>query len=101
MIRHILLYKFREDASAETIQALASKFLECEEKLPGVEKVEHGPNVADNRDLSRGFNYCFLMTFKDMTGISEYIASQEHDEIVKLDKPISEGFLVFDMEVEG
>jgi hypothetical protein len=100
MIKHILLYKFKENASPEAIKALADQFLECKARLPVLRKVEHGPNAAEKKDLGRGFNYCFLLTFEDMAGVHQYIRSEQHDRIVNSEKPISEGLLVFDLEVK-
>jgi DNA primase len=99
MIRHILLFKFRDGTPNEAINKIIDKFLECKSKLAGFTAMDYGPNVSTKRDLGRGFNYGIIMSFRDAAAIAEYNTLEEHKQAQQLQAPYVEEVLVFDIEI--
>ncbi len=98
MIRHILLFKFRENTSIEAIDRIMDKFSDCEEKLTTLTSIEYGENVSSKEHLSKGFTHGVIMNFKTQDDIIAYGHLREHKEAQQLQQPHVLDVLVFDIE---
>ncbi len=99
MIRHILLFKFKENTPREAISKIMDKFNECKEKISGLKSIQSGENISSKKHLSQGFTYCVIMTFESQDELLGYNKLDEHKEAQELQKPYVEEILVFDVDV--
>lgn len=93
--RHIVLFKFKESATAEQITELEEAFATLPKKIETIREFEWGTNVSpEGKD--KGFTHCFLVTFEDKEGLEVYLPHPTHKEFVKLVRPLVEDVTVID-----
>lgn len=95
VLRHIVLYKFRDDVPAAKIQEVIDTFAALPSKIDTIVGFEHGPNVSQE-GKSEGLTYGFQVTFRDEAGLAAYLAHPAHDAYVQVVKDRREKVLVFD-----
>ena len=93
--RHVVLFKFKEDAPAEKITALEKAFAALPGKIDTITGFEWGTNVSPEGH-DKGFTHCFLVTFKDKAGLEVYIPHPAHKAFVEQLKPLMDDVLVID-----
>jgi hypothetical protein len=76
--RHVVFFKFKDDASKEAVKG-----------------IEGGTNVSPE-GLNDGFTHCFLVTFKDKAGLEVYLPHPEHEKFVSQLKPLLDKACVLD-----
>ncbi len=93
--RHIVLFKFKDSATAEQVQAVEKAFGELPSKIDTITDYEWGlsESVEQKND---GLTHCFFVTFKDKAGLETYIPHPAHMEFKKLLGGVLEKALVFD-----
>ncbi|MDB6077416.1 MAG: Stress responsive alpha-beta barrel protein [Akkermansiaceae bacterium] len=93
--RHVVMFKFNSEATADKVLELEKAFHELPKEIPEVQKLEWGTteNVEPKND---GFTHCFLVTFKDREGLKKYLPSAAHQAFLAKLKPYLEKALVFD-----
>ena len=89
-LRHVVLFKFKTDASKEQIQEIVAGFQALPTKIEGITAFEWGTDVSPE-GLAEGFTHCFVVTFKDAKSRDAYLPHQAHKDFVanllpKLDK---------------
>jgi len=95
MVRHILLIRFKPEATAEAIDAVEAAFLAIPSKIEGVDSVEWGENDSPE-NKNEGFTHCVLMTFTDDAARSHYLPHPEHKALVSIFRPTLDEIIVFD-----
>ncbi len=95
VLRHVVLFKFKEGTSKEKIDEITAAFAELPKKIPAIVDFEYGTDNSPE-GLSDGFNHIWIVTFKDEKGRDEYLPHEAHQEFVKLLKPHLEQPLVVD-----
>lgn len=95
MIRHILLIKFTDQASAEKIDEVRSLFEAAPEQVEGVEAVEWGVNDSPE-GLNQGYTHSVMMTFADEQGRQNYLPHPAHEALKAVFVPLLEDIIVFD-----
>lgn len=98
MIRHILLIKFKPNASPQQIEELKNSFLSMPTKVEGVDSVEWGLNDSPE-GKNKHYTHCVMMTFADEAGRDRYLPHPEHDVLKEIFRPILEDIVVFDYTV--
>ncbi|MGY3569861.1 Dabb family protein [Vibrio paucivorans] len=98
MIRHVLLIKFKDDASNAEIEKLKGLFELMPEKVEGVISVEWGENDSPE-GKNKGFTHSVLMTFSDEEGRQNYLPHPEHDALKEVFRPLLEDIVVFDYQI--
>ncbi len=93
--RHVVMFKFKDDATKEQIAALEKGFSALPKKIDTIVDYEWGTNVGD-RNKNQGFTHCFIVTFKDKAGLDVYIPHPAHKKFVELLLPSLDKVLVFD-----
>lgn len=93
--RHVVFFKFKDDASAEQVAAIERAFAELAKKVETVTGFEWGTNVSPE-GLNDGFTHCFLVTFKDKAGLEVYLPHPEHKKFVDQLKPLLDKVCVVD-----
>lgn len=98
--RHIVMFKFKPEASPAQIEAVEKAFGELPGKIDTITAFEWGrsESVEGKND---GFSHTFFLTFKDRAGLEAYIPHPAHLEFKAILAPILEKALVFDYTAKG
>ncbi|MCA9268722.1 MAG: Dabb family protein [Planctomycetales bacterium] len=95
MLRHVVLFKFKDDAGADKVQAVVDAFAALPKKIDTIKDFESGTDVSvENK--SAGYTHCFVVTFADEKGRETYLPHPAHQEFVKLVGPVLDQVLVVD-----
>lgn len=95
VMRHVVMFKFKEDTTAEKVREIEQAFAALPEKIDTIIDFEFGTDVSIE-GKSKGFTHCFLVTFRDEAGRAVYLPHPAHEAFVKLVVPHIEDVLVVD-----
>jgi hypothetical protein len=95
VLRHVVLYKFKNDLAPEKVQEVVDAFVGLSKKIDKIVGFEHGTNVSQE-GKSEGLTHCFVVTFRDEMGRATYLDHAAHQEFVKLVRERREKVVVFD-----
>ena len=95
MLRHVVLFKFKADATQEQIDEVTDAFAALPKKIDAIKDFEWGTDVSVENKTA-GFTHCFVVTFADEEGRAEYLPHPAHKEFVKLVGPVLDKVLVVD-----
>ena len=94
--RHIVIFQFKADASAEKVRGVVEAFKVLPGKLPAIQAFEWGTNVSPE-GLDQGFTHVFTLTFASKEALEkQYLHEPAHQEFVALLPDILEKVLVLD-----
>ena len=101
MILHCVFCNFRDDVSQEQRHAILEELSAFSCGLSGVTGFDFGPN-RDFENLSQAFSHGFVIRFKDANALQAYSVHPVHRKLGSRlrDLCISNGIMVFDLEVE-
>jgi Stress responsive A/B Barrel Domain len=94
-LRHVVLFKFKDDATKEQIQEIVAGFAALPKKIDGIAAFEWGTNNSPE-GLAQGFTHCFVVTFKDAKSRDAYLPHPAHKEFVGLLMPRLDKVFVVD-----
>ncbi len=86
MLRHIVMFKFKETSGKEDIQKVVDAFRSLKMSIPQVAAFEYGTDNSPE-GLANGFTHCFLVTFKSGADREIYLPHPKHKEFVEVLKP--------------
>ena len=86
MLRHIVMFKFKEASSKDDIQKVVDRFRLLKVSIPQVASFEYGTDNSPE-GLANGFTHCFLVTFKSEADREIYLPHPKHKEFIELLKP--------------
>lgn len=95
MIRHVVLLKFTDEATADRRAALSAAFAGLASLISEVRSLEWGLN-ASPEGLDKGFTHCFLATFDCAADRDAYLPHPAHQAFVDTLKPWLADVLVVD-----
>ena len=95
MIRHILLVRFKPDASSQAISAVQAAFQSMPLKVEGIVDVEWGTNNSPE-NKNQGFTHCVLMTFSGEEERNNYLPHPEHNALKEIFIPVLDDIIVLD-----
>ena len=95
MLRHIVLFKFKDDATPEQIKKVEDAFRAIPKRIDTIKGFEWGTNNSPEM-LAQGFTHCFVVTFADEKGRETYLPHTAHKEFVEILKPHLDKVLVID-----
>jgi hypothetical protein len=95
MLRHVVLFKFKESSSEADVQKILSEFELLPKKIPQIAAFEWGTNNSPE-GLAEGFTHCFFISFKSEKDRDAYLPHAEHKAFVDIVKPHLEKVLVVD-----
>jgi hypothetical protein len=76
-IRHIVIFKYKPEASEEQIGRVTAAFRDLQHKIPGILSFEQGVNNSpEGKNL--GFSHIYLLTFEDAQARDSYLPHPEH-----------------------
>jgi hypothetical protein len=93
--RHVVLFKFKADATPQQVQAVETAFAKLPSKIDSIRAYEWGTDVSPE-GKAEGFTHCFLVTFADKAGLENYLPHPAHQDFVKVLRPILDKVLVVD-----
>lgn len=76
-VRHMVVFKFKPDATPEKIAQVTDALLALKGKIPGIVSVEHGVNNSPEKK-NLGFTHAFLVTFENAKARDAYLPHPEH-----------------------
>jgi hypothetical protein len=86
MLRHIVLFKFKDSSSASDIQKVVDAFRGLKKEIPEIAAFEYGTDNSPE-GLANGFTHCFLVTFKSEADRAVYLPHAAHLAFVSVLKP--------------
>jgi hypothetical protein len=95
MIRHFVLLKFTQEATAERRETLCAGFAALASRITEIRSLEWGLN-ASPEGLDKGFTHCFQLTFDDEAARDTYLPHPAHLAFVHELKPWLADVLVVD-----
>ena len=95
MFRHVVMFKFKDDATKEQITAIEKAFGELPSKINTIKNYEWGTNVSKEQ-RNEGFTHCFIVSFADQAGLDVYTPHAAHQAFVKELLPILDKVMVID-----
>ena len=93
--RHVVCFKFKDDASRNQVSALEKAFAELSRKIDTITGYEWGTNVSPENH-AQGFTHCFIVSFKDKKGLEAYLPHKDHKIFVEQLLPILDKVFVID-----
>lgn len=93
--RHVVLFKFKDDATPAQIAQVERAFVELKARIPLIQALEWGTNVSPE-GLAQGFTHCFFLTFKSKAELEKYLPHPEHKKFGAQLKGLLDKVLVVD-----
>ncbi|MDX2286319.1 MAG: Dabb family protein [Bacteroidia bacterium] len=100
MLRHIVLFKFRDSSPPEAVAAVVAAFAGLYGQVPQIAAFEWGLEESPER-LARGFTHCFQLSYRSWEDLAEYQAHPAHLAFQEVLRPHLEEVMVVDYEVRG
>lgn len=95
VLRHVVLFKFKDDVSSEQIQQVVDAFRALPSKIDFIQDFEWGTNVSPEPH-SQGLTHAFLLTFKNEADRDAYLPHPAHQEFGRMLGPILDKVTVVD-----
>jgi lysophospholipase L1-like esterase len=95
LLRHLVLFKFKEDAGQDKIDEVVQAFADLPGKIEAIHEFEKGVDVSVE-GKAKGFTHGFLVTFRTEADRQIYLPHPAHKTFVELVGPIVDDVLVFD-----
>jgi hypothetical protein len=95
MLRHIVLFKFKDTSSQQDIDRVIDAFRALPSKIPEIAGFEFGKDNSPEGQAN-GFTHCFQVTFKTEKDRSVYLPHAAHQAFVEVLKPHLDKVLVID-----
>lgn len=95
VLRHVVLFKFKDDAPPDQVQKVVTAFGELKQKIDLIEDYEWGTDNSPEK-LANGFTHCFFVTFRDEASRDAYLPHAAHQEFVSHLGPVLDKVLVVD-----
>jgi len=95
VLRHVVLFKFKEGTSTADIKKVEDAFTELPSKIPQIISYEWGLNNSPE-GLEKGFTHCFFLTFKSEKDRAVYLPHPDHKAFGQILSPYLDDVLVVD-----
>lgn len=97
MIQHIVLLRWKAEASPEAGQNAMAELLKLKDKIPGIVEFSCGVNFAER---SHGYTHGLVGRFTNRAALDAYLLHPEHQRVVQhFINPIRDDVVVFDYEL--
>ena len=97
VIRHIVLFQFKESVPQSEVDAITTAFNQLPEKIDVITSLESGTNVSPE-NLTQGYTHAFIVSFANETDRDAYLPHPAHKAFVKMIDGKLEQVLVFDIK---
>ena len=104
MINHIVLFKFKDDATEKQLEKIYRNLLGLKNKIYRIEDISIGENTSPEKSKTHGYTHVLEVKFKDADCRDIYLWHPEHIWIVENDinpikEDVEENVTVADYEV--
>lgn len=83
MLRHVIMFKFKEGTTPEQIKEVEDAFASLPDKISEIKCFEGGTNVSPDK-RNEGYTHCFVLTFDSAADRDAYLANPAFKEFGKL-----------------
>lgn len=98
-LRHVVLFKFKDDSSQEDITKIEEAFLNLPNEIPQIQSIEWGTNNSPE-GLNEGLTHCFFLTFASEEDRAIYLPHPAHKAFGELLGPHLDKVTVVDYWVK-
>lgn len=95
LLRHVVLFKFKDTSSPEDIKKVEEAFRELPKKIKQIKSLEWGTNNSPE-NLNQGFTHCFFVTFASEKDREIYLPHPDHKDFGAVLRPHLDKVLVVD-----
>jgi hypothetical protein len=99
LLRHVVLFKFKDTSSSEDIKKVENAFKELPSKIKQIKSLEWGINNSPE-NLHQGFTHCFFVTFASEKDREIYLPHPDHKAFGNILRPHLDKVLVVDYWAE-
>jgi len=86
VLRHVVLFKFKDEATTRNIQDVEEAFSALPSKIPQIRDYEWGTNNSPE-GLDKGYTHCFFVTFHSEKDREVYLPHPAHKAFVDILSP--------------
>lgn len=97
MVRHIVLFAFKESVTAPERAAVLEAIRGLRSKVPSIRSLELGENLSPAR--VQGYTHVSVVTFDDRDGLAAYLSHPDHVPVGIRMRDAASQVLVVDLEV--
>ena len=76
-VRHVVVFRFKPDASPEKIRQVTAALIALKDQIPGILAMEHGVNNSPEK-LNQGFTHVYQLTFTNASARDAYLVHPAH-----------------------
>ncbi|MEM7373927.1 MAG: Dabb family protein [Bacteroidota bacterium] len=95
LLRHVVMFKFKDESSEADVQSVIDAFAALPEKIPSIHAFEWGTDNSPE-GLQDGFTHCFFLSFKSEEDRATYLPHPDHKAFGKVLGPHLDKVLVVD-----
>lgn len=95
VLRHVVLFKFKDGTGEEQVEQIERAFCALPEKVDAIYDFEWGTDVSVE-NLQQDFTHCFVVTFLNEADRAAYLPHPDHKAFGKLLGPHLDKVLVID-----
>jgi len=95
LLRHVVLFKFKDNADPKGIQTVIDAFKELPGKINLIKDFEWGTNNSPEK-LNQGLTHCFFLTFASEKDRDAYLVHPAHKAFGNILKPYLDKVTVVD-----
>ena len=95
LLRHVVLFKFKDDSTPEQIRRIENAFAALPSKVDVIYDLEWGTDVSVE-NLQQGFTHCFFVSFRSEADRAEYLPHPAHKEFGQILGPHLDKVIVVD-----
>ena len=96
MIEHIVLFRWKEEASQEAMDSAVAELRRLKGKIAGIVDLSCGANFSDR---AKGYTHGLVVRFTDRAALEAYGAHPEHQRVVQnFINPIRADILALDFD---
>lgn len=82
-VRHIVVFKYKPEATQKQIQQVNNAFAALKDKIPGIISFEYGINNSPE-NKNQGFTHVYQVTFEDAEARDNYLPHPAHKKFGQL-----------------
>ena len=77
MLRHVVLFKFKDDAKPENVKLVEDAFRKLPSQIKEIKEFEWGTNNSPE-NLNQGLTHCFFLSFESEKDRDAYLPHPAH-----------------------
>lgn len=86
MLRHVVLFKFKDESKPEDVKKVEDAFAELSGKISLIKDFEWGTNSSPE-NLNQGLTHCFFVSFTSDKDRDDYLIHPDHKAFVEVLRP--------------